>query len=141
MKKIIALKGKGNSGKTTTIKALHGLLLQNDYQPVVGTLKILGGDFRAVLIKNGKLIGITSSGDTFDLVHNNLQNLISADCTLCVCACRTSDRRGHGSIAAINSFGHYQKQYVNKTVAGIVSEVIANDSDKVILFNLIESYI
>ncbi len=64
------------------------------------------------------MIGITSSGDTFDLVHDNLEALINDGCKLCVCACRTYDRYGQGTNAAIDTFlPNYQKQYIDKTVA------------------------
>jgi hypothetical protein len=115
---ILALRGVGNSGKTTTIKLLHGLFLNNSYQVVSITFNPQDGDFRTIFIKNGKLIGITSSGDTFDLVNGNLEALINGGCILCVCACRTYDQYGQGTNAAIDTFlPNYQKQYIDKTVA------------------------
>jgi len=79
MKKIFALRGKGNSGKTATIRILHDLLLKNGFQLINSNFSINGWDFYSIFQKNNKLIGITSSGDTFDLVFNNLDNLINSD--------------------------------------------------------------
>lgn len=139
---IFALRGRGNSGKSTTIRLLHGLLIQNGYQIVNTSFNTQGGDFRTVFTKNGKLIGITSSGDTFDLVHDNLEALINANCTICVCACRTYDRLGQGTNAAIDSFTNFQKQYINKTVAAsAVQEQQANQADAQILFDTVDALV
>lgn len=139
---IFALRGRGNSGKSTTIRLLHGLLNQNGYQIVSTTFNPQGGDFRTVFTKNGKLIGITSSGDTFDLVHDNLEALINDGCTICVCSCRNYDRSSQGTNAAIDSFTNFQKQYINKTiVASAIQEQQANQDDAQILFNTVDALI
>lgn len=138
---IIALRGKGNTGKSTTIRLLHGVLIQNGYQVVSTTFNPQGGDFRTLFSKNGKLIGITSSGDTYDLVHDNLHALINAGCTICVCACRTFDRGGHGTNAAIDTFlPTYQKQYSDKTIAATPGqEQGANQNDCQTLFETVDA--
>lgn len=140
---IFALRGRGNSGKSTTIRLLHGLFIQNGYQIVSTTFNPGGGDFRTVFTKKGKLIGITSSGDTFDLVHDNLEALINGGCILCVCACRTYDRYGQGTNAAIDTFlPNYQKQYIDKTVAATAAqEQQANQNDAQILFHTVDSLV
>ncbi len=45
MSRIIALKGRGNSGKTTTINLLPNILLANGYSRVAGMFQQHGGDF------------------------------------------------------------------------------------------------
>lgn len=116
MKTIIALRGKGNSGKSTTIRILHDLILSNGYQQISSNFRGDGGDFTAIFSKKGKLIGVTSSGDTYDLVHDHLQELVSSDCDICVCACRTFDRIPPGTNAAIIEFTNYRNQFVEKTL-------------------------
>jgi hypothetical protein len=140
---IFALRGKGNTGKSTTIRLLHELFLQNAYHIVDTTFNMHGGDFRTVFQKKGKLIGITSSGDTFDLVHDNLDSLINSGCIICVCACRTFDRHGHGTNAAIDTFlPSYQKQYIDKTIApSAAQEQLANQNDAQTIFNTIDALI
>ena len=140
---IIALKGKGNSGKSTTIRLLHDLLIADDYEVVNTNFESLGGDFRTVFSKNGKIIGITSSGDTFDLVRNNLKILVDLECNICVCACRSYDRSDHGTNAAIDTFlPTYKKQYVDKTITTIsAQQSIANEKDCQILFQAVEGLV
>lgn len=92
MKTIISLRGVSNSGKTTTIRALYSLLLQNGYQQVSSNFNLDGGDFIAVFLHNGKFVGVTSSCDSYDMVHDRLQELVNAKCNVCICACRSYDR-------------------------------------------------
>jgi hypothetical protein len=118
------------------------LLIQNNYQTLSTTFNSQGGDFRTVFIKNDKKIGITSVGDTFDSVHDNLKSLIDDGCTICVCACRTYHRSGQGTNAAIDSFTNFQKQYINKTIAtSVAQEREANQYDAQILFNKIDALV
>lgn len=53
MSRIIALKGRGNSGKTTTISLLPNILLANGYSRVAGMFQQHGSDFLGVF-ENGK---------------------------------------------------------------------------------------
>lgn len=116
MNTIIALRGRGNSGKSTTIRLLYDLLLQNGYQIISSNLNTVGGDFVAVFSKNGKTIGVTSSGDTYDLVHDRLDELVNSNCNICLCACRTFDRVPPGTNAAIIEFKNYSNQFIEKTI-------------------------
>ena len=116
MNTIIALRGRGNSGKSSTIRLLYNLLLLNRYQLISSNFNATGGDYIAVFSKNGKLIGVTSSGDTYDLVHDRLEELVNSNCNICVCACRTFDRIPPGTNAAIIEFTNYTNQFVEKTV-------------------------
>lgn len=117
MKRIIALQGKGSSGKTTTIKLLPAILEENGYTPVPGKYRSYGSDFRDIFEKSGVRIGLTSSGDTYDLVTTRLKELVADCCDICVCACRTSDRLPPGTIAATKRFPDYEPVYLNKTYA------------------------
>lgn len=66
----IALWGRQGSGKSTTFRLLHGLLLQDGY-----TSLLLNGpcppdrDFQDILEKDGRKIGITSSGDSRSILQ------------------------------------------------------------------------
>lgn len=114
MPTIIALRGIGNTGKSSTIRILYDLLLENGFQQV--NYIDYGRDFSAIFSNNGQLIGITSSGDTYDLVHGRLQDLVNENCSICVCACRTYDRVPPGTNAAILEFENYENQFVEKTI-------------------------
>jgi hypothetical protein len=142
MNTIIALRGRGNSGKSTTIRLLHDLLLQNGYQLVKSNFNTAGGDFIAVFSKNGKLIGVTSSSDTYDLVHARLEELINESCNICVCACRTFDRIPPGTNAAIIEFNNYQNQFVEKMIdENGITQTATNMGDVNRLLSIIENMI
>lgn len=138
MKKIIALRGAGGTGKTSTIRLLHNILLANGYERIYSTFEIKK-DFLAVFSKGGKRIGVSSSGDTYDIVKENLDYLISQDCSYCICACHTTDRkRGgikRGTNTAIDSFIDYDKEYVDKVYEEDEqkqAEVNQNDAERLL---------
>ena len=142
MNTIIALRGKGNSGKSTAIRLLYDLILQNGYQLVSSNLNVIGGDFVAVFSKNGKLIGVTSSGDTYDLVHERLQDLENANCNICICACRTFDRIPPGTNSAVIEFTNYNNQFVEKTLdIDATTQRTTNMNDAGRLLSLINSMV
>jgi hypothetical protein len=134
MNRIIALKGRGNSGKTTTIHLLPNLLLNSGYKRVAGMYQKHGKDFLDVFENGKQRIGITSSGDTYDLVYHRLNDLVNAKCDVCVCACRTSG----GTHTAIYKFKGYTSHFEQKTYAAYpVQESIVNATDANKIFSLI----
>ncbi|MDX2189565.1 MAG: hypothetical protein SFY32_06860 [Bacteroidota bacterium] len=95
-----------------------------------GDFSLEGGDFWSIFSQNGILIGITSSGDTYDLVHDNLKYFIDEGCIICVCACRTYDRIPPGTNAAIFEFTDYSNIFIEKTIsANPENEVETNNID------------
>ena len=114
--KIIALQGVANTGKTTTLKLLDQKLRQERFIPVAGMRRGTTGDFSDIFIApDGRRIGITSSGDTHDMVRENLERLIQENCVICVCACRTYDRMPPGTVAAVDSFPSHPATFIDKT--------------------------
>ncbi len=145
MKKIIALRGKGNSGKSSTLRILHDLLEDDKgFKKVWSKKKEKPMDFDAVFLKKDILIGITSRGDTYNYVHKHLQILVDNKCIICVCACRTVDRKEPGTIAAIKEFKDYQHQFedkiFNENYTKLHDTTNKNDAQKLhsILNNLID---
>jgi hypothetical protein len=141
METIIALRGKGNSGKTGTIRMLHDLMGQHGYQEINSNIQISTGDFSSVFSKKGKIIGITSSGDSYDRVHDRVQELINQGCYICVCACRTFDRIPPGTNAAIIEFANYQNQFIKKTRDDTATQSATNMNDAEQLLASIERLI
>ena len=136
MNTIIALRGRANSGKSTTIGLLFGLLGQNGYQPE--WRNTAGRDFIAVFTKNGQRIGVTSSGDTYDLVHDRLEELVNDNCSICVCACRT---RG-GTNEAIIEFTNYSNQFEKKMIdENGTTQATTNMNDAKKILSIIDSMI
>ncbi len=114
VKTIVALRGKTSTGKTTTIKILHNLLMQNNYVQISTTYNQDGGDFAAIFSKHGRLIGVSSSGDSYDALQDSLNGLAKANCSICICACRTSDMSPRYVNKAIKEFGDYHHLYIDK---------------------------
>lgn len=136
---IIGLRGKGGAGKTTTIGKLFELLEKSGYEIESSSFVAIGTDFKAILSRNDIKIGISSWGDSYDLVFNALKELMDAGCTICICACRTYDRINPGTNAAITQFTDYKHQFIQKTVAnGTTSIDDASSMDADILFAEIE---
>jgi len=134
MRRIIALKGRGYSGKTTTINLLPNILRANGYISVAGMHQNYGRDFLDVFENGTQIVGVTSSGDSFDLVHDRLTDLVNAGCDVCVCACRTSG----GTHTAISDFTGYVSHFEQKTYAlNPAQEPIVNANDANQLFSLI----
>lgn len=140
MNTIIGLRGKGGSGKTTTIGKLFELLKKNGYEIESNSFIAIGTDFKAILFRNDIKIGISSWGDSYDLVFNALKELMDAGCTICVCACRSYDRlKKAGTNAAITQFTNYENQFIRKTIANdtiTIDDASSRDAD--ILFAEVE---
>lgn len=136
MKRILALRGRGNSGKTTTITLLADMLKQDGWQPVPEKYKQHGKDFIDIYKKGSILLGVTSSGDTFDLVNNMLQQMDDASCHVGICACRTYDFSSKpGTNAAVNNHSD-NVLFIKKTYAkGKKKQLDANTKDATSVFN------
>jgi len=90
---IIALEGKGNSGKTTVLNIVLAELVKSSSSNVKAAQKIprkIGGDAREILIINGKKVGIETQGDPGSRLADSLKLFVKEGCELIVCATRTS---------------------------------------------------
>ena len=93
--KLIVLKGKENTGKTTTINCVCNDLRGKGYiEPSSKTFEDLGnGDFLTVLEKEGVKIGIISQGDEPDKFLNYFEKIEQKACSnniKVICALRKS---------------------------------------------------
>ena len=86
---IIALRGRPNSGKSTTLKLVfeqlqsEGDLVWQDTHRYVETVAVVKvGDVK---------VGIVSIGDVADLLNKLLQDVMKRGCLVIVCACRRNN--------------------------------------------------
>ncbi len=122
---IFALRGRANSGKTTTISLLYELTIGAGFQ-IVRTNFGIYMDFSSVFLYKGKRIGITSSGDNHDLVHARLQEFAQEGCEICICACRTYG----GTNSAIENIPGYRHDYLEKSIGeNVETQRVANQGD------------
>ena len=85
--KVLALWGKSNNGKSETILKLIDLLFSNGAE--IENAKISRQNVKdkwIVLRYKNKIIGITTRGDTRDLLEEDFKNFKT--CDICVCATR-----------------------------------------------------
>lgn len=97
MKKIIAIRGKANVGKTTTIREFKSLLEEKKIQ-----IKNLNYHLKVEVLFTfdycGKHIGVTSRGDGRKYLEEDFKTL--GKCDIYICACRTKG----STIAFLNDF-------------------------------------
>lgn len=93
MKRIIAIYGTSNVGKSETIKLVYTKLLK--MFPSITFFKNFiqitpqKGDICVVFTINGKIIGIESQGDPNSRIFKSLQIFINLNCNVIICATRT----------------------------------------------------
>ncbi|EGR0791347.1 MULTISPECIES: hypothetical protein [Vibrio] len=125
MPTIYALKGRHNSGKTTTLRLLETTLLTK--YPLNSTVFRTGVvDITVVMDINGQRIGIACGGDSETIVLKNLKTLTSYNCDIIFCATRSRGK----TVTAVNSYSathtvHFErKQHGLNNDAAIVSRLL-----------------
>jgi esterase/lipase superfamily enzyme len=116
--KAIALKGRGDSGKSTTLAQLYFRLLDNEAFSLLHTTYTKPKwDFRAVFEIWDLKIGITTKGDTYDIVTDDLKWFQKEGIDICICACRSKDMTDKGTNSAVREYTDSPPNYILKTVA------------------------
>lgn len=135
---LISLRGRGNSGKTTTVTQLHSLMIESGYLQVPGQYSSRV-DFTDILAKNGKLIGITSYGDTEDAIRERLIRFNEANCDIMICACRSDG----GSLRAVtNTLSDIEIRLIPKTIVQRINiRETTNLCDAMRLLSIVENVI
>ena len=123
-KEVVGLWGKGNVGKSQTIKKAYDLL-KSRHKTVKEEYKILGADVRVVLTINGTKIGIESQGDPGSRLEESLLVFVKIKCTIIVCATRT---RGQTVKAVENLQPDYEVLWLEQEVRSSVSEQVASNN-------------
>ena len=91
MSDIYALQGRGNCGKSDTINKVYSELTLKYPSATVQQLSSGTRDIKAILTNiKGQKVGIESQGDPGSRLQQSLQDFANANCTIIICATRTS---------------------------------------------------
>jgi hypothetical protein len=115
MKKILALYGTANIGKTETIKLVFEKLkneykdfeYHSDFEPIMLEKR----DICVIIIIKGKIIGIESQGDPNSRIFESLPLFKRMNCDIIVCATRTKGATV-GEVEKLQDI--YQIEWINK---------------------------
>lgn len=121
MRKVIALRGLGNSGKSSSLRKVYELLVVryalNKNRVNVKIEGALNKSNTSVIVSiNGVRIGIDSAGDQLDILVGRLRDLEFKGCAIIVCASRTAA----SFEAAVNDLERccYEIEWIEKTKEG-----------------------
>lgn len=101
MPTIYALKGRHDSGKTTTLKLLETTLISKYLSHKI-IYRTGATDIVVIMDINGQRLGISSGGDSESIVLKNLNKLISHNCDYIFCATRSRGK----TVAAVKGFSN-----------------------------------
>ena len=91
MKTILALRGAGNRGKSTTLCLLIGLI-RKSYPNAIFEETRYKIDITIVITIDKTRVGIETQGDPNSRLQVSLQRFIKVKCKVVICACRSSGR-------------------------------------------------
>lgn len=94
MKKlVIANRGAGGIGKSSSVKAVYNLLKSKGY-PLFSE-EWQGGDIKAIFDIKGVKVGIESQGDPRYDMEKTMEEFVEAGCDIIITACRTKSDTYH----------------------------------------------
>lgn len=143
--RIIALRGRGSIGKTTTIVELADGLINFGWKREWHTVHGNGVDIVDLYSNSkGTLLGVASAGDNYHEVAPALKRLVSAGATVMICACRTKDMpNANGKIRGTHAAMKEITQnitFINKTIIDQKNDVLhqqANTKDINSIMNIL----
>lgn len=133
--KVIALKGEKDSGKSTTLKKVHELLMAAGGEQEPDCIKNLEGnpeDIRDVINFAGKKIGIVTQGDYYKEEENSVKKHLvwfkDNKCDIVICAWRgMTPTSKHWNIE--REIGEILKNYTNPIYLFLQNKSEAEISD------------
>jgi hypothetical protein len=147
MKKVIALYGAGNRGKSTTLKMVYRsletsfeVLSKENVRPDKhGTYRLNERyDVRVIFIVNGARVGLESQGDPNSRLEDSLKFFRDNMCRLIVCPTRTWG----GTVDCVNRMKpEFEIEWIKKSVADDESsEPAYNKKDASMILKLIREF-
>lgn len=141
MKKIIAVKGKSNTGKTTSIKKIHEWIRKNYAVKIIIPNTWTGDDIKTIIEVDGFKLGICSAGDLGLSVKSYMDEFDKNHCDLIICACRTKGQtfkviQGYWSKGYLINYV-YTKEISDTTFSEIKRRILglSNESNKIRIFS------
>jgi Cdc6-like AAA superfamily ATPase len=116
VKKVIALYGKANIGKSNTVKEVYKLL-RTKYPSCYVENEVSGLDISVVLTINRVKIGIDSQGDPNTELEKRLLEFVEIGCEIIICTTRT---RGE-TVNAVDRLG-YEVLWLDQEIQSELSE-------------------
>lgn len=128
MVKIISLKGKADTGKTTTLRKLWDYLNEKKHDALEEIQVRTNEKFSIFHNCDGHTIGVFTQGDPGVEIAQALNTLIDKDCDIIFCACRTYGQTFR-DVASFNS-ANCKVYFANKQVSDDISDAeICNEAD------------
>ncbi len=137
MKKIIALSGRSNTGKTQTLKLLMHKL--DEFGECIERNENENTDRNRTYLYRGIKISICTGGDTDFIIESNIKYFEQTNCDIAITAVRTKGR----TRTFLNKFAdknNLKVKYINKTIDGINADKI-NQKQVEELFEIIDTTI
>ncbi|HEX6648395.1 MAG TPA: hypothetical protein VF075_02610 [Pyrinomonadaceae bacterium] len=104
MKKLIALKGVRDVGKSQTIRTVDELLRDKYSNATVEHELRTRAELRVVLSINGVRIGIESTGENISRIQESFDLFVNLGCDVIICATRTSGK----TVTAVKALSDYE---------------------------------
>jgi len=124
LKKVFALRGKSNVGKSQTIRTIVEMLTATHPDAAIELNHATKVDIRVVLTINDLKIGIESQGTSKGRLHKeSLDSFVRIGCDVIICATRT---RG-ATVDAVEALAGFDVNWVEKREQSQVNEQILRD--------------
>ncbi len=104
MKKVFALRGTSNRGKTQTIRTVDELLRTKHPGASVEHEYRTRAELSVVLGINGVKIGIETTGENAERIRQSLDQFVTLGCEVIICATRTSGK----TVKAVEALPGYE---------------------------------
>ncbi len=125
MSDIFALKGRGNSGKTETVKTIFHNLQAKYPTATVNVLISNTVDINVIMDINGTKVGIESQGDPNSRLQQSLSNFVNAKCDIIICATRTSGM----TVQWVNNYlSQYNIRFIQQNYVPTISQSVTNNT-------------
>jgi hypothetical protein len=121
LKKVFALRGKSNVGKSQTIRTVVEMLNAKHPSATIEHEKATKIDIRVVLTINNLKIGIESKGNPNSrLIKESLDLFVKIGCDLIICATRTSG----ATVGAVDELAGFDVEWLDQREQSRVTEQV-----------------